>query len=409
MKHSTIYPHAQPRATTIRTRREALLGLLACSSASMWLSACGGGGGSVAGVTSGGTGAFSLGAITGLGSIIVNGVRYDDSSASISDDDGRTLSRSDLQIGVVVGVQTTTPVSGTSATASRITAISSELKGPIDSIDLANSRFTVLGQTVLVNAATVFELGLSGLSALAVNNLVQVHGFTDAANNTVQASRIERKSNLAEYRLTGRVANLTGTTFQIGSLSISFAAADVRVAPANGLTLRVRLQPTPASGTRTATRIQAAEDGLNVPTADLSGEIEGTITSFTSINAFRVNGVSVVTTSSTVYRDGTAGIVLGARVEVKGSLLNSVLTATLVKIEDSNQADENELFGSISALNTTAKTFVVRGITVDYSPAGIEFRDGLATDLANGRQVEVKGRLQAATGQLLASRIKFES
>ncbi len=409
MKHSTTYLHSQPRATTTHSRREALLGLLACSSAGIWLPGCGGGG-SVAGVTSGGTGSFRVGAITGLGSIIVNGVRYDDSTASISDDDGNALSRVDLEIGVVVAIQTNTPVTGTTATADRITAIASELKGPIDSIDLANNRFTVLGQTMSVNASTVFELGLAGLPALAVNDLLEVHGFTDVANNSVQASRIERKNRLAEYRLTGRISNLSGTTFQIGSLSINFASAEVRVTPANELAVRVRLQPLPATGTRTAIRIQSAQDGLNLPAGDFAGELEGTITAFTSINAFSVNGVSVVTTSSTLYPDGTTGIVLGARVEVKGSLLNSVLTAAEVKIEDEAELEsvENELFGSISALNTVAKTFVVRSITVDYSSASIVYQNGTFADLAEGRQVEVKGRLQDTTGQLLASQIKFE-
>jgi hypothetical protein len=75
------------------TRREGLLALIGGVAA---LSGCGGGGGDVgvgtgtgvASVGSGGTGSFSSGAITGFGSIIVNGVRFDDSQARVTDDDG---------------------------------------------------------------------------------------------------------------------------------------------------------------------------------------------------------------------------------------------------------------------------------------------------------------------------------
>ena len=57
-----------------RLRRGALAGLLAGGLAAV-LAACGGGGGGASGTN------FAQGAITGLGSIIVNGVRYDDSQA----------------------------------------------------------------------------------------------------------------------------------------------------------------------------------------------------------------------------------------------------------------------------------------------------------------------------------------
>ena len=68
---------------------------------------CGGGGGStsVAGVGSGGTGSFTSGPITGFGSIIVNGIRFDESAASasgsIKDDDGVVGSSGSLKLGMV--------------------------------------------------------------------------------------------------------------------------------------------------------------------------------------------------------------------------------------------------------------------------------------------------------------------
>ena len=71
---------AQSRRSWLETR---ILGLLAA----LTIAACGGGSDSAA-VGSGGTGSFSVGTITGFGSVFVNGQRYDDSSASVSDEDG---------------------------------------------------------------------------------------------------------------------------------------------------------------------------------------------------------------------------------------------------------------------------------------------------------------------------------
>ena len=72
----------------------------------LWLAlalvACGGG------VDSGGTGAtssYASGPITGFGSVIVNGVRFDDSLASISDDDGTLRQRGDLRLGMSVEIR----------------------------------------------------------------------------------------------------------------------------------------------------------------------------------------------------------------------------------------------------------------------------------------------------------------
>src|SRR5690606_36947233 len=90
------------------SRRPFLAGL----AASLALAACGGGGdgGGFAstGVGSGGTGMFASsvsvsGPIRGFGSIIVNGIRFDDSNASISlGDDNGGLRSADLRLGMMV-------------------------------------------------------------------------------------------------------------------------------------------------------------------------------------------------------------------------------------------------------------------------------------------------------------------
>jgi hypothetical protein len=106
-------------------RRDVLLAALAL------LGGCGG-------VDSGGTGTgasstYASGPITGFGSIIVNGVRYDDIGASIEDDDGRVRSHDELGLGMrteVIASAITTAAGVASATASSIRVQSSKPSTP---------------------------------------------------------------------------------------------------------------------------------------------------------------------------------------------------------------------------------------------------------------------------------------
>lgn len=310
------------------TRRQTLLAMLGAAG----LGACGGGG-DVAGVGQGGTGAFSVGPITGLGSIIVNGIRYDDSRASISSDDD-SLSPGDLQLGMIVAVQGS-PVIDFKSTATRI-VLGGELVGPISSISA--SSFVVLGQTVNVNTSTFYGPSISGgLSGLAVGQVVEVHGIADTTPNKQTATFVALKPSPSEYRLQGRVTahNVPDKTFSLGGLSMSYAstdADDVRIVPDAGTLVRVRLQPTsPAPAVWTVTRIRKPEDSFS----GFSGEVEfkGTITAFTSSRAFSVNDLPVDARSATLPAD-ESGIEAGAFVEVKGTLTSgNRITATRISFE----------------------------------------------------------------------------
>ena len=66
------------------------------------------------------------------------------------------------------------------------------------------------------------------------------------------------------------------------------------------------------------------------------------------------------------------------------------------------------MHGNISAFNGIAKTFVLRGITVSFGDAGIEFKKGTLADLANDKKIEVKGIRSTDGTTLVASRISFE-
>lgn len=378
------------------------------------LVACGGGGDAgTTGTTSTPAAAvsYSQGAITGFGSVFVNGVRFDDSAASVSDDDGNASSSNALKLGMMVQVDAgAVDMSASSAVAAAI-RWGSEVVGPVGTIDTSASTVQVLGQTVLVTTSTVFDSTLAGgLSALTAGAVVEVHGILDTANNRIVATRIEPKTGATAYKIRGAIAALdtTAKTFTINGQLISYAslsAANVPANLANGQIVRVRLQTTQVSGAWVATVLRG---GLRVPDSNREAEVEGAITVFTSATDFEISGLKVDATNAT-FPDGQTGVVLGARVEVHGTVTNGVLVATKVEIESRRTPEQRllELRGTFTNLNTTDKTFALRGVTVWYGGT-VTYKDGTEATLATNAKVEVKGVLSTDRTRLEARSIEFK-
>jgi Domain of unknown function (DUF5666) len=391
------------------SRRLLLQGSLGAVSMAV-LAACGGGGDDAGAPGFGATATtYNAGAITGFGSVFVGGVRYDDSGASCTDEDGNRISRDALKLGMMVEIDGGT-ISANSALALRI-RIGAEVKGPVGAVDTTASTVQVLGQTVLVTSSTVFDITLSGgLSALTTGRVVEVYGILDPANSRIVATRIEAEDGATEYRLRGRIANVdtTAKTFTINGQVINYAsvpAAQVPPGLANGQLVRVRLQTAQVAGQWVATALRG---GLRLPDGVSSARVEGIVTAFGSTSSFSVNGLPVDATNAS-FPDGTTGVVLGARVEVYGTVSNGVLVASKVEIEERRFPGprEWELRGELGNLDTTAKTFALRGVTVWYGGT-VEFRDGTEASLANGARVEVKGTLSTDRVRLEARRIEFK-
>ena len=87
-------------------RWRAVLAASVSLAASAFLVGCGGGGGDSVPTAAAPMAAtsYSQGTITGFGSVFVGGVRFDDSTASVEDEDGNSRSRSDLKLGMMVEV-----------------------------------------------------------------------------------------------------------------------------------------------------------------------------------------------------------------------------------------------------------------------------------------------------------------
>ena len=375
------------------SRRTILLGMVGSVAQ---LAGCGGGGSGVAGLSSGGTGSFTSGTISGLGSIIVNGIRYNDDSASlIARDDGSAFGDT-LKVGMVVSIQgspvtaaaTTTGIA--TATAYRISC-GSEWEGPVSSVGATS--FDMLGLTVDVLATTVFEGAATQLTGLTTLHFVEVHGYVDQNTGRLQATRVEVSATApTQYKLSGVVNNFDAgnRTFKLGAgtqFSNQIRWDGSTVIPStwsDGVFVRVKMA---AATPLLATQIRL----LTSPLAQLSAEdehdaeIHGFVSAFVSIANFTVNGIPVDASTARIA-GGTVG--LGVRVEIHGSISNGVLMAT--KVETPSDTDvashEFEFHGTVSALDATAQTFVLHGLTFKYdNSTSIQ-----GVVMANGVGIQIK-------------------
>ncbi|MFI4929532.1 MAG: DUF5666 domain-containing protein, partial [Burkholderiales bacterium] len=333
----------------VSSGRRALRGLAA------WLvvllvMACGGG------VGTGGTGAFASGPITGFGSIIVEGVHFDESAARIEGDDDAGRDRSELRLGTMVEVQSSEIRDGAAA-ASQVRIVSA-LIGSVDSV--AADALVVNGQTVRVNAGTVFDDRFAGgIAAITVGRVVEVYGFVSAAPAEIVATRIEPKDGATAFKFRGVVAalNTQARTFDVGNQHFVYAASvsgasDLR----DGAFLRVMLGvQRDAQGRWVVSALGAT--GPEGGDRD-QAKARGVITAFTSNANFAVGGFTVDASAAQIEGGPLAA---GLQVEVEGRLQAGVLIATSVDVENSDQPDELELRGTIATIDTAAKVFTISG------------------------------------------------
>jgi hypothetical protein len=129
----------------------------------------------------GGTGAplsIGLGAVSGFGSVIVNGAHYDERNANAffdeRPDQPTPVSVDAIRLGMQIGIEHQNLV------ASKATA-SAELIGPVSAV--TTTGFTALGQTVRVNANPAQPTVFDGFGALSDLNLGMISRSTTRAAN----------------------------------------------------------------------------------------------------------------------------------------------------------------------------------------------------------------------------------
>jgi hypothetical protein len=275
-------------------------------------------------------------------------------------------------------------------------------KAPITSIDTAGNRFVALGQTVRVQASTVFDDSLAGnLAALSPGTMVEVHGFLDAATSSIVATRIEGSSRIDRFKARGRVTALDAAArrLRIGDADFDYGtAADAPGALAVGQPVTVYVQPVPDPQGRWV----VAGFGVRSPSRpsdDLRhADLRGVVTAFTDARRFVVNDTTVDATAAQ-FPDGTS-FGMGSRVKVEGRLSAGVLVAAKVELESDDEIrDEGiDLRGAIESLDAAATTLRLRGTAVFYGGNNVRFEGGTAARLDVGVRVRVKGSSPTTAG-----------
>ena len=355
--------------------------------------------------------AWASGPISGFGSVIVNGVRFDDTAAVVSDDSDRPQARERLKLGMMVEVDGAS-VSAAAGTGRALRIrFGSEIVGPVSARDATAGTLVVLGQTVVVTDTTAFDDSLvGGLAGVAIGQVIEVHALPDASTGRYRATRVEDAAGATGYQLRGPISGLdtAARTFVLGGQKIAYGSVPAASLPArlaDGMRVRVTLQTAQVDGAWVAS---AVSSGVRAIDDRPDGHIRGAITVVNGATGFEIGGLKVDTTRA-AFPDGRDGIVVGARVEVEGAIVGGVLVATRVELDDRHAPERHafELHGTVGTPNATAKTFVLRGVTVDWSGT-VAWSGGSATALVAGARVEVKGVPSADRTRLVATRISFE-
>lgn len=383
------------------------------------VASCGGGGGGGV-VGSGGTGraaSVTVGTVNGFGSVIVDGVVYDDHSATVVKE---TAPGVDAIAEVLLGhrVSVEYEVAGVAS----LVRVEATIAGTVAAVT-APGRFSVLGQTVTVNASgavgpiTQLGGGYAQAGDVKVGDPIEIHGILVRQNGaySVQATRIDRLAAAPAYlRVTGlasSVATAGGGSLNLGALGVDTSASTVLPLGSvlvDGQALTVLALPssltTAANGMPRLKAVQTRVRQLG--SGDADANVSGSVSQLDPGAKTFVLGSLVVRYANASLSPAGAVPANGSYVLARGpSAADGSLNASAVTLRDTGSDGEGELKGNISGYVAATKRFLVRGVMVDASAASIQGCP--ANGLADGLFVEVHGGLVSAG--VMAKTVQCES
>jgi hypothetical protein len=362
----------------------------------------------------------TVGAISGFGSVVSNGIEFNTDSATVTMD-GQPGILADLRIGMVVSIRGSIMDATGVATASAIN-FSDDVEGPVGNINMESNSFVVLGRTVLFDELTVFDDVT--LDSLAAGNVVQVSGQW-RSQERIQATHIERKANAyvagMQMEVKGEISGLDIglQRFNIGTQACDYSAAMLDLGGASladGLYVEVSSTSPLSNGDMVLDRIQARDRDRDRDQLCDSGcdfDLDGYITSFVSATEFDVDGSPVTTTNTTIYVNGTVDtLALDVKLAVSGTVdAAGVLVADRIVFHLPSLI---EIEADLEAVDTTNATLTALGVVVttnestlfrDHSDA--EVREFWLDDLAIGDRIEVRAYLDG--GAVIATRVERDN
>ncbi len=293
----------------------------------------------IGGVGIGGTGrqVTSFGRIDAFGSIWVNGVEFFTNTAAITVNNAsaaETALRLGMTVRVAGNVDTVYPT-GDAITVDYIADLLGPVTAPI-TLSPTGAQFAVLGRVVATDVNTVYD-GVFGPSALSVGQTVEVSGLMDSNTGAILATRIELKSGGgADLRSSGTVANLTATSFTLGTLTVNYSGGALVSPIGNGTAVRVRGTAGVTLNTINATRVELASDVSSAGDVELEG-----VAASVSATQFVLGSKTVLVSPATVWRNGLpSDLVNGVVVDIDASTnANGTLQASKVTFRPAEAVD----------------------------------------------------------------------
>ena len=394
-------------------RRKARQKVLAPIALFLLLASCGPSpqaGGGIGGT--GNTATVVSGPITNTSSnkVAVSGYDYNTSS-TVMTVDGAAGNQSDLKKGMVVLVNATlTHHYGTNDPPQRTANTlfyEDTVEGVVQSVAPDGSSLVVLGQTVLIKTTTIVDATIPGQNILNLvpgRDLIEVSGFV-TGDGVIIGTLIDLKTGTPDYEIKGFIKNHDAThgTFEIGALTVDYHNANLSAMPDpasntwNGLLVDVRGSqvspggPGPYGVRITATKIQPEKLGIK---GGEGAEIEGFVTLVLAQSDFYLGNVHVQTNGSTTFEGGTLNdILVGAHLEVHGSLVGDVVSATKVEFEGETELEAN--VATIDPSNNTLTLIGLAGLAIQFDSKTTLHGQGnprLLADLSSGDHLQIHGR-----------------
>ena len=361
-----------------------------------------------------------LGTISGLGSIVVNGVRFETTSATVMDSDelyGLVEYSSPLALGMTVALHGSADEAQSLGSASKIRLLGG-VRGTVSAF-VSGQAMTIGGQTVTLNASTLYADATGQSFTPQAGSYVNVYGVMQADNSFLATRVVSVSATNFSFDAAWRGQSSAPVSAVSGiTLSLSTGPSSFSVCPVVSCTLE------PAGADLTglhAVRVLALDDSQRSGSSLIATKIQ--VLDATQVLNWAGGASGQTKIKGVATTDGTQWAIGGVPVlsngaswtpgkfyEVRGALTNGVLSVTRSEQEGqesyrsitaggSTSHYSNELFGSVS--NLQGNTMTVQGTTVDVSQAYFE-RGSLVT-LTNGAYVEIKGVMTG--GVLLASKV----
>lgn len=298
-------------------------------------------------VGTGGTGlksAYVQGAVAPGGGIVVGGTRFNAAHARVTVNGIAGLKAQAVRTGVVAQIAGAISTDGTRGIANAIN-VSRVLLSRLSFVGTGGTGLKAAGLTLAPQNDAVL-VGFRAVSDLAVGDTVDVYGFVDVASLTVRATRIERVTAAAASELRGVITAVTSSTLVVDGISI-----DATHATLSGF------DGGPQVGDSVVVEGAVVSDGIvassvtatspSEPADDADAEVEGSVLSIVGPGDFFVDSVEIDATGATVSGGTLADIVVGSQVQVHGAIVDGVLVADSVEID--NASDDASDDGGESA------------------------------------------------------------